>query len=136
MLVAASKVQEQKNQYEDVRPIPKLNIEELTELDCVRPMNDFTSLLFHCEPVKRYSGACLKCGKSHNYYSNGKSDRLVHDISMGLVHIDIIVKSPRYECNECGETFTYPFQSLIQGKQFTKRLYEQIYKCENHHTKF
>lgn len=115
-------------QYEKVRPIPSLNLAELTVLDCIRPIGDELTLIFHCEAVKRYRGLCLACGKSKNHYSLGfhNSDRLVHDISMGLIHIDLMVKARRYKCNDCGASFTHPFESIMENQQFTKRLYEQI----------
>jgi transposase len=114
-------------EYEKVSPVPSLNIPELKELECVRPKNSTDSLLFHCEPVSKYRGLCLSCNKSHYHYGHGYAeDRLVHDISMGLIHVDLLVRNPRYKCNGCGGTFKHPFESIVDGQQFTTRLYEQI----------
>ena len=33
---------------------------------------------------------------------------------------------PRYKCNDCGGSFSYPFSSLMPGQQFTTRLYDQL----------
>ena len=113
-------------QYEEVTPIPILNLPDIKELRCVRPKKDPLSLLFYCEPVKKYRGGCVNCG-SINHYSHGyASDRLVHDISMGIIHVDLLVRTPRYKCNDCGATFVHQFESIAGSTQFTVRLYEQI----------
>jgi len=112
--------------YRYYRPVPNLNISELRELDCVQLKDNDTALLLYCAPAKRHMGGCPKCG-SATCYSHGKAlDRLVHDVSMGLIHVDLMVKVPRYKCEDCGVTFVYPFKSLVPGQQFTHRLYEQL----------
>ena len=113
--------------YERVSPIPKLDIDELQEVECIKPVGDDTQLIFYCEPINRYRGVCPKCEESNNHYANGYAkDRTVHDISRGLVSIVMKVKVPRYRCNECGKSFSYPFKSIMPGQQFTRRLYDQL----------
>ena len=113
-------------QYYEVTPFPILNLPDIKELRCVKPKNDPFYLLYHCEPTKKYRGGCVCCG-SVNHYSHGYAkDRLVHDISMGIIHVDLLVKTPRYKCNDCGATFVHQFESIVGSTQFTVRLYEQI----------
>lgn len=109
-------------------PAPKLNISELNEIKCVRPKDDEGHIIVYCEPISNYRGACPNCG-SRNYYVHGRNpDRIVHDINMGLTQVDLVVKTPRYLCNDCGRSFTHPFNEIKAGQQFTTRLYEQIKK--------
>lgn len=112
--------------YENVHPIPILNLPDLTELQCVRSKGQPNALLYYCEPAKKHRAGCLNCG-SVNYYIHGYiKDRFVHDISMGIIHVDLLLKTPRYKCNDCGVTFVHQFESVAGSTQFTKRLYDQI----------
>ncbi len=105
-------------------PTPSLNISELQETKCSQVSNNH--ILVCCEPIKRYMGGCLSCGSMSYYVHGSKKDRIVHDISMGIVHVDLLVKVPRYRCNDCGSTFMYPLGCIVEGTKFTSRLYNQI----------
>lgn len=105
-------------------PTPSLNISELQETKCSQVSNNH--ILVCCEPTKRYMGGCLSCGSMSYYVHGSKKDRIVHDISMGIVHVDLLVKVPRYRCNDCGSTFMYPLGCIVEGTKFTSRLYNQI----------
>lgn len=110
---------------EEVIPIPSLNLPELKETRCRRNV-ETQALIFNCKPARRHMGGCLCCG-SINYYVHGhKRNRLIHDVSVGLIHVDMLIDVPRYKCNDCGGTFMHPLTCIVEGTQFTLRLYEQI----------
>jgi len=112
--------------YEPVRPIPCLNLPELNEIECLKPIDYGDIYFFECEPVSNYRGPCPHCG-NHDYYIHGNAaDRRVHDISMGLISVQLEVHTPRYLCNSCQRSFSHPFDCLIPNSQFTHRLYQQI----------
>lgn len=111
--------------YEEVVPVPALNIAELEEVKCLHPIGSQT-YLFYCKPKNRYRGGCLYCGSINHYIHGYIKKRLVHDISMGITSVDLIIKVPRYKCNDCDGTFVHPLESVVEGTGFTKRLYELI----------
>ena len=112
--------------YERVTPIPSINNEELAVIDCVRPIGDPNKLEFLCEPRTPYRKACLHCG-SCDFYAHGTAeDRSVHDCDIGCAGVHLQVKVPRYLCNDCGRSFTYPFETIIPRHPFTKQLYRRI----------
>jgi transposase len=113
---------------EPVSLIPRLNLPDLEETACFKPKGCDDYLVIHCRPVDRYSQQCPICQKKtilniHGYL--GK-DRLVHDVNVGVQQIDLSVRVPRYRCEECGNTFAHTFQSIMENRQMTYRLYEQI----------
>lgn len=113
---------------EPVSTVPKLNLPDLDETACFKPKGCDDYLVIHCRLIDRYSQQCPICRKPtilniHGYL--GK-DRLVHDVSVGIQQIDLSVKVPRYRCEECGNTFSHVFQSIMENRQMTYRLYEQI----------
>lgn len=110
----------------EIEPIPSLNLQELKETACYATKECDNYYLIKAEPAARYRGACPGC-RSMIYKSNGYAkDRKVHDISMGLIHVDILLRTPRYKCDNCGTTFVYPYEEIIPNTQFTKRLYELV----------
>ena len=112
--------------YERVSPCPSLNNTELKILECIRPLGVRDELMFYCEPTEPYKNCCTCCG-SRNYYAHGRtSDRLVHDCDIGRARVTLQVRVPRYLCNDCGKTFTYPFTTIMPRQPFTIELYEQI----------
>ena len=113
-------------QYEYVRPIPKLNIPELVENECIRPKNNGSEYFYHVSPVTKRNQVCEACG-SLNYHGDGKAkDRLISDISQGLIRVTLQLEVPRYECQDCGHKFSHRYDCIVPGTKFTKRLYEQI----------
>lgn len=121
-------------EYEPYRPIPHLNIPELEAYECVKPVGVDNYLIVACRPTSNNLIKCQHCGRYTCFKHGNAKDRLVHDISIGLTHIDLSVKVPRYKCNSCGKTFSYPFSSLLRNRQFTVRLYEQIKEEALNHT--
>lgn len=112
--------------YERVAPIPNINNEELTVIDCVRPLGEPDKLVFLCEPSAPYRKACVHCGE-FNFYAHGTAkDRMVHDCDIGCASVQLQVKVPRYLCNDCGRSFTYPFETIIPRHPFTRQLYARI----------
>lgn len=118
--------EELKDLYEYVRPIPKLNIPELQENECVKPKDNDYEYIYHVSPASKRKQACDECGSLY-YHGDGKSkDRKVSDISQGLIRVTLQVEVPRYKCQDCGHKFSHRFDSIMPGVKFTKRLYEQI----------
>lgn len=108
--------------------VPRLNLPDLDETACFKPRGADDYLVIKCKPVDRYSQQCPHCQKKtiiniHGYLSK---DRLVHDVNVGIQQIDLSVQVPRYRCETCGNTFTHKFQSVMENRQMTYRLYEQI----------
>lgn len=117
---------ELKDKYEEVMPVPKLNIPELIENACVKPKDNDFEYIIHVSPVSKRNQACDECG-SISYHGDGKSkDRKVQDISMGLTRVTLQVEVPRYKCLDCGHKFSHRFESIVPGMGFTRRLIQQI----------
>lgn len=54
--------EELKDLYEYVRPIPKLNIPELQENECVKPKDNDYEYIYHVSPASKRNQACDECG--------------------------------------------------------------------------
>lgn len=122
------RLEKEKYKYVPVEPVPRVNLPDLTELKCVKLNSRDDYYLILCEPKSKRSMKCPVCGSS-NYRLHGYiKDRLVHDISMGGVHVDLCLKTPRYICMDCGVTFVHEFESVSPKQQVTKRLYSLIAK--------
>lgn len=107
---------------------PKLNISEIEEVGAFYYRDDPNVLYVKCKPKNEYTGPCPHCG-CFNYYKHGTSNiRHIHDISMGLTSIDIILKQDRFKCKEwlCGATFNRPLSFAQSGVWMTNRLIRQI----------
>lgn len=63
--------EELKDLYEYVRPIPKLNIPELQENECVKPKDNDYEYIYHVSPASRRNQACDECGSLY-YHGDGK----------------------------------------------------------------
>lgn len=113
------------SEWVEVADVPKLNLPDIEEVHCAYHKSDPNYYFIKCKPKKRFMGGCLVCG-SINYEVHGKRDRQVHDSSIGLKRIGLILKTPRYLCKDCGATFTHPYESIRDNQQFTNRLYQQI----------
>lgn len=113
--------------FEKVDPTPILNLSDLVEEACYKPKNGAPYLAFECKPYSRANQVCPTCGQPilsvHGYLTYR---RLVHDVNVGIEQVDLLVKVPRYRCEDCGSTFTHKFDCVLEGRQMTKRLYEQI----------
>lgn len=113
-------------QYEEVEPIPSLNLPELKELKCIKPKDNDHEMLFYVSPAKKVNHCCPECGSYYTYKHGEADDRIVSDISMGRTRVMIQAKVPRFKCNDCNATFSFPYKSFLPGRQFTVRLYDQL----------
>ena len=106
---------------------PVLNISELEETGAWKLPDADDYLVVDCGP-KWQMRNCPVCGKSGYLSRNGHTEhpRLVHDINAGLVQVDLRVTVPKYKCSNCSSVFSHEFESIMSGRQFTRRLYEQI----------
>lgn len=113
----------------EISPIPHLNLEGIKELHCYTPYDGTKYRLFVCEVSGRYKGGCPNCGSIY-YQGNGTTskDRIIHDDNSGLIQIDIQLPIPRYICQDCGKSFTYPLECISPQHAMTKRLYDLICK--------
>lgn len=116
-----------KNDLIPVEHIPCTNIIELKETAAYTyPGAEDYYIMIECEPAKKKTH-CPVCHKNalkiHGYL---KDRRIVHDVTVGLQQVDLMVEAPRYSCKECGATCTHVFDDIVEGRQFTKRLYEQV----------
>lgn len=110
-----------------VTPTPMLNLPDITEKACYSPINGEPYMVYLCEATKRYQGGCLLCGSlNHQVHGTLPENRLVHDVNVGVTQSDIYLKVRRHRCNDCGGTFVEPFPSVVESRQMTRRLYEQI----------
>ena len=116
------------SQMHKIHPVPSLNLPNIVELECLEPNDGSDYRVFICFGTKpwRYR-ACRKCG-SVNIRSLGDtpSPRLIHDVSCGVTQVDIVLRVDRYQCYDCGESFSRQFEGIIENRQMTERLYKQI----------
>jgi len=120
---------------EEVHPTPSLNLFDFYEEGCYRPKGGGSYMLFCCRPLLPYPQPCTVC-KSKNTTIHGylSEPRLVHDVNVGVDQVDILVKVPRYRCNDCGATSSHEFHSIMNHRQMTRRLYDQIRRDSFVHT--
>jgi len=116
--------------------IPNLDLDELRETAAYKLPDTDEYLLVECEPARRKT-LCPVCKESGFLTGDGYSEypRLIHDIHLGNVSVDLSVKVPMYECKNCGAKSSHEFESILPKRQFTKRLYEYI-KVESFHDDF
>lgn len=104
---------------------PKLNINEIVETEAFYFEDEPDVWYVVCEPAEEWD-VCPECG-SYDIISYGKgAERRIHDISMGVKSIDIMLQTQRYRCKDCGKTFRRPYEFADTGKWITKRLKDQI----------
>lgn len=107
-------------------PLIHLNLRDLVEDACYET-EDGEYCVVHCQPASRNGQECPICHskliKVHGYLPQ---DRLVHDVNAGIQQVDLRIKVPRYQCTDCNYTFTHRFESILENKQMTKRLYDVI----------
>lgn len=111
-----------------VQPTPSLNLPEIVEDKCMEPADGSPYRVFFCTGKKPWRNrACRKCGSTDvRSLGNTPEPRLIHDVNVGVTQIDIVLKVDRYQCNDCGESFSRQFDGIMENRQMTDRLYEQI----------
>ncbi len=119
-----------------ISPVPCLNLSGLKETAAYVFPNSNEYMLIECEPAY----APKQCPVCKEYYCVSKNGytpypRLVHDVNIGLQQTDLSVKVPKYLCKHCNAHFNHEFEAIVEGRQFTKRLYEQI-KIDAFYRKF
>ena len=55
-----------------------------------------------------------------------QNPRIVHDVNIGIMRVDLVITVPRYHCKDCGAAFRHIFTSVPEGKHSTFRLLEQL----------
>ena len=122
-----SKVIFNNSKFSKVEPIPKLNLPEIEEVECVTPINNaHREYLFYCKPTKSDRKGCPQCGSVRTYSHGFNKDRLIHDVSIGLCPVFLQLKTPRYRCEDCGATFNHRYDDIQQNGMLTRRLEQQI----------
>lgn len=112
---------------EEVSPVPCLNLPDITELRCYQAPDNGNYMVFECEPATRHFGGCPHCGSSLIFvHGKMKDPRLIHDVNLGVMQVDLLIHVPRYRCEDCDRTFNHRFASVLENRQITNRLYEQI----------
>ena len=113
----------------NVEPLPYLNLQDIKEISCYKPIDADDYYVYDCEPAKQYFGTCAVCGSSflkrHGFLAE---PRLVHDINIGNIQVDLLVKVPRYQCTSCLYSFAHKFESIPDNRQMTYRLMDFIRK--------
>ena len=90
----------------EMHPIPSLNLPDIQEEKCYIPKDGSAYLLFVCSEASRYKGICPVCASAENHvHGSLKEPRLIHDVSVGTVQVDILLNSKRYRCKKCGATY-------------------------------
>ena len=115
-------------QLKAVSPMPSLNLPDIEQKECLEPLDGSPYRVYMCEGGKPWRNrSCKKCG-SINIRSLGYTPepRLIHDVNTGIIQNDIILKVDRYQCNDCGESFSRQFDGIMENRQMTSRLYDQI----------
>lgn len=116
-------------ELKELTPVPNLNLSDIVAEKSFQPKDGSPYNIMYCKPAKKYDGPCPLCGcVGAQYYSKGYTPRprLVHDVSVGLNRIDLVVQVPRYVCQDCNGVFSHPYPSINEGKQCTIRLMEKI----------
>ncbi len=88
-------------------------------------------LLVECEPDGMNYDECPNCHAPNQCMQrNGYTQypRLVHDVNIGLMQVDLELKVPKYKCSSCENVVNHNYEAVMEGRQFTKRLYDQIEK--------
>lgn len=115
-------------QLKVVSPMPSLNLPDLEQKECLEPLDGSPYRVYMCEGKKPWRNrACRKCG-SYDIRSLGYTPepRLIHDVNTGIIQNDIVLKVDRYQCSSCGESFSRQFDGIMENRQMTTRLYDQI----------
>ncbi len=113
----------------EVKPAPDVNLPDIVTEKAFQPKGGEPYMLLYCRPALKYDGPCPLCGcYGREFKSNGylKQPRHVHDVPVGIMTVDLYLQVPRYVCRDCGGIFAHPFDSVVEGRQCTKRLIDKI----------
>lgn len=109
----------------------KLNLYDLDEIATFKHKDpaykDYR--VVQCQPRSMRAQVCPQCGrrKRFNIHGYAEKDRVVHDVNVGLMQIDLVLRVPRYRCDVCpSKTFHHQFESVEANHKMTKRLCEEI----------
>ena len=109
----------------------KLNLYDLDEIATFKHKDPAypNYRVVQCQPRTMRAQVCPQCGrrKRFNIHGYADKDRVVHDVNVGLMQIDLVLRVPRYRCDVCpSKTFHHQFESVEANHQMTKRLREEI----------
>lgn len=113
---------------EDLKPVTiiRLNLPDLAEEACYET-EDGGYCLIRCVPSSRKEQTCPVChGSTLNIHGYIQPDRIVHDANYGIKRVDLVVKVPRYRCQQCGHTFAHRFESIVEKHRMTVRLLDVL----------
>lgn len=105
--------------------VPSLNIGEIVETEAFYYEDDPNVWYVVCEPKEEWS-RCTECYSSNIISYGTGAERRIHDISIGIKSVDIILRTQRYHCKSCGKTFRRPYNFVDENKWITKRLKDSI----------
>lgn len=111
--------------------IIRLNLCDLDEIATFKHKNPAYAnyRVVQCQPRTMRAQTCPSCGKRKRFNIHGYADkdRVVHDVNVGLMQIDLVLRVPRYRCDNCpSKTFQHQFESIEANHQMTTRLREEI----------
>ena len=111
--------------------IIRLNLCDLDEIATFKHKNPAYAnyRVVQCQPRTMRAQTCPSCGKRKRFNIHGYADkdRVVHDVNVGLMQIDLVLRVPRYRCDNCpSKTFQHQFGSIEANHQMTTRLREEI----------
>ncbi len=105
---------------------PKLNLDEIVERQAFYFEEEPDVWYVECDMAENFSDFCPECG-CFNIVKYGKGGiRRIHDISIGIKSVDILLNTRRYKCKDCGSVFRHPLEFADEGTWITKRLKEHI----------
>lgn len=96
----------------------------LPELEIIkRVINENNDCIYTAVP-KNTPTVCFKCG-SERFIKYRKYERKIRDLNERDYRVGIIIQGHRYQCKDCGSTFSEQFD-CITSEQLTKRLKDKI----------
>ena len=112
----------------EVAQKPCLNLEGIIEESCLEPINSDDYWLFKCRIEDYRNRRCPLCKGTavHSHGDYGKP-RLIHDVNVGKKRVDILLKVKRYLCDSCEKTFTNIPECILENRQMTDRLFENLF---------
>ena len=138
MAVVYPEIEYELSDMVEVKPTPRLNLPGIHEEQCLKPKDDADYWVFLCTPSEsNRNEPCPVCGSVAPRRSMGylPKRRLVHDVSVGNIKIDLLLSVPRYKCQDCDSTIVHEYEAIEGSRQMTKRLCDYI-KRESLNTTF